>query len=305
MLKVLTASNLKKTYPNGVKALQGLNLEIRKGEVFGLLGPNGSGKSTSMDIFTGLAAASSGELDISPNASIGYVPQQIVYYEHLTCYENMQLFASCYEIEDAKNRIDLLMNLFQITELRNRRSGEMSGGQKRRLNIAIGLLQDPDILFLDEPSAGMDPQSRNILWEVIEKISSDRTIILSTHLMEVADRLSDRIGIIDKGIVKVVDTPVNLKNEYGSGDILEITINTDMDPQLIDKLSVSPEASVRLEKNIIKVSSLDVVNQIPDIIESVKNIFGDNSISGMTMRENTLEDVFIAITGSQLMEEVQ
>ncbi|MHA2172754.1 MAG: ATP-binding cassette domain-containing protein, partial [Candidatus Kariarchaeaceae archaeon] len=138
-----------------------------------------------------------------------------VFYDHLTVYENLNLFAIAYGVDDRMNKINDILELLLIDDLRDRKSGELSGGQKRRVNLAIGLLHSPQILFLDEPSAGMDPQSRNILWETIEKLAEieGMTIILTTHLMETADRLADRVAIIDHGEIQVVDTPNNLKKD--------------------------------------------------------------------------------------------
>lgn len=296
MQHVLIARNLKKKYKNGVQAVKGIDLAIHKGEVFGFLGPNGAGKSTTMDMLTGLSLPSSGSIE-KRDLILGYVPQEIVFYDHLTCLENMKLFASCYELTE-KTRIEFLLELFELEDLKNRRSGMMSGGQKRRLNLAIGLLQNPDILFLDEPSAGMDPQSRNILWTVIEKISKDITIVLSTHLMEVADRLSDRIAIIDKGEISVIDTPSNLKKQYGSGDLLEITLKNCGG---LLSLPLSQE-QYKINGNIIQISTLNAISIIPELIEYITKELGEGCIAGMTLRENTLEDVFITLTGSQLRE---
>ncbi|MHA1874148.1 MAG: ABC transporter ATP-binding protein, partial [Candidatus Heimdallarchaeaceae archaeon] len=174
MTVTLQTRNLHKTYDKEVKAVQGIDLEIKKGEVFGLLGPNGAGKTTLIKMLVGILKPDKGEIlfnGIKLNGTtelkgmIGYAPQELVFYPFLTVLENMQLYASLYSIKNTRKRIDEILELFQLTELSKRQAEKMSGGQKRRLNIALSLLHSPQILFLDEPSSGMDPQSRNVLWE--------------------------------------------------------------------------------------------------------------------------------------------
>ncbi|MHA1867379.1 MAG: ABC transporter ATP-binding protein, partial [Candidatus Heimdallarchaeaceae archaeon] len=233
MTVTLQTRNLHKTYDKEVKAVQGIDLEIKKGEVFGLLGPNGAGKTTLIKMLVGILKPDKGEIlfnGIKLNGTtelkgmIGYAPQELVFYPFLTVLENMQLYASLYSIKNTRKRIDEILELFQLTELSKRQAEKMSGGQKRRLNIALSLLHSPQILFLDEPSSGMDPQSRNVLWESVEQLKEKEgvTILLSTHLMEVADKLSDRVAIIDHGKVLTVGTPDELKSKHASIETVEI-----------------------------------------------------------------------------------
>ena len=318
MEPVITARNLQKTFDNGVKAVQGLDIEIFEGEVFGFLGPNGAGKSTSINMFTGIMKPTDGKLqimdleipkDISklPNY-IGYVPQNLVFYDHLTVYENLMLFARAYKISNPSKRVEELISLLQLDEIRNRQAQHMSGGQKRRLNLAIGLLHSPKILFLDEPSAGMDPQSRNVLWKTVETLAQNDgiTIILTTHLMETADRLADRIAIIDKGVIQIIDTPENLKKQYGKGDVIELEINKELDESELNSLGAALNKEwpdfVFQTNHSFKISVGNGVTSISKILDTVDSTIGRINLSQLSMRENTLEDVFITITGSKLRE---
>ncbi|MHA2251131.1 MAG: ABC transporter ATP-binding protein [Candidatus Kariarchaeaceae archaeon] len=319
MEQVIVAKNLKKVYDNQIEAVKDLNIEIYKGEVFGFLGPNGAGKSTSINMFTGIIKPTKGQLEIlglsipSDNKKlsdkIGFVPQELVFYDHLTVEENLALFAKAYNIQNHKDRINLVLNTLKIHDLRKRRSDELSGGQKRRLNLAIGLLHTPQILFLDEPSAGMDPQSRNVLWETIEQLSQkdNITIVLTTHLMETADRLSDRIAIIDDGKVQVIDTPENLKNRFGNGDIIQLQISEDVEPELrsnlIDRLvNKFGESKIRQKVDTISITTLDGSNHIASLMELVETTITRGHLKKLSMHDNSLEDVFIEITGRELRE---
>ncbi|MCH8909022.1 MAG: ABC transporter ATP-binding protein [Candidatus Heimdallarchaeota archaeon] len=319
-MRIISVSDLKKVYNKDIIAIDGVNLEINEGEVFGFLGPNGAGKSTTINIMTGKLRPTSGTVVVMGHTlpqdanrlapKIGYVPQELVFFEYLTIQENLTLFASCFEIPDSKARITEVMNLLQIDDLKNRRSDKLSGGQKRRLNLAIGLIHKPEILFLDEPSAGMDPQSRNILWESIEKMAGNEkiTIILTTHLMETAERLSDRIAIIDHGKIQAIDTPQGLKKKYGVGDIIELEYNADateetinsLNRQIVEKFGADV---TRLKDAKLSISSLDGVNTLIDLSRLIEEKESKSAIKLLSIHESSLEDVFIKITGTELRED--
>jgi ABC-2 type transport system ATP-binding protein len=318
-MTVLKAIGLQKTYSNGVEAVKNLELEVKKGEVFGFLGPNGAGKSTAINMMTGLLSPSDGRLEVlgfnlpkdtkKLASKIGFVPQDLVFYEHLTLYENLKLFATCYEIEDSKSRITEIMDILQIDELKDRRAGEMSGGQKRRLNLAIGLLHTPELIFLDEPSAGMDPQSRNILWNSIERLSRDEntTIILTTHLMETAERLSDRIAIVNHGVVQVIDTPHNLKKQFGDGDTVVIQFKEDLDDEKLNKIESElttefGHSHVFRSPHKIKVANGSGIETIIAASAIIEKIIDKSNVQQISMHESTIEDVFLKITGRELRE---
>lgn len=316
-MTIVKAQAIHKIYDNDVEAVRGIDLTIKKGEIFGMLGPNGAGKSTTIKMIIGILSPTSGKLEIMgkemniSNLSelsdhVGYVPQELVYYDHLTVRENLDLFASGFKMNAKDERIQYLLDLLEMKELENRRADQMSGGQKRRLNLAIGLLQKPKLLVLDEPAAGMDPQSRNILWESIEHMAKEEgiTIILTTHLMETVDRLSDRVAIIDKGEIKVIGTPQELKDMYGSGDTIEFEFDPTLDEEMLIKIvkHIQSSTDILVHGHCIKTLATDGVMAIGDLVAKITSKFDKSVIAKITMHENTLEDVFIHITGRELRE---
>jgi ABC-2 type transport system ATP-binding protein len=314
-MQVLVCSDLKKTYDGTVEAVKGIDLVVNEGEIFGFLGPNGAGKSTSISMFVGLIQPTKGTLKILnyeiPKQSklihdrIGYVPQNIVIFEHLTVNENLSLFASSLEIEKANQKIKEVSKLVEIDKLHNRRVTKLSGGQRRRLNLAIGLLNNPDLLILDEPSAGMDPQSRQILWNTLRKLQKEKmiTIILTTHLMEVADIVCDRIAIIDHGKIRVIDTPAALKSNFGKGDILKITFSTEVTSIFFEEfLQNFNVLDYKISSHEIEIRLIEPVKIIPTLINKITEMYGPSIITNIDLRKSTLEDVFIEITGHKLRE---
>jgi len=201
------------------------------------------------------------------------------------------------------------MTLLSISDLKNRRSDQLSGGQKRRLNLAIGLLNKPKLLFLDEPSAGMDPQSRNILWNTIEEMGKDQniTIILTTHLMETAERLSDRVAIIDHGKIQAIGTPDELKKKYSDGDVVELEYNPDTPLDKIAEMNDILKSTFGLEAiiitdNKVKITNSDGISILLKISELLNETDNKSVIKQLSLHESSLEDVFIRITGSELRE---
>ncbi len=312
-MNVLKSKHLKKIYPNGVEAVKDLSISVREGEILGFLGPNGAGKSTSINMFVGLLNPTDGELEVlgyeipkeqeKLRGKIGYVPQQLVFYDHLTVLENLTLFAKCYEIPDAKSKINELLELFELMDLKSRRSHNLSGGQKRRLNVAIGLLNSPELLILDEPSAGMDPQSRNVLWRTIEKFKGDMTIILTTHLMETADRLSDRIAIVDEGKLLTIDTPEGLKRKYSTDEIIDVYFQNGVNKvSLFKKLDDLPNVEYFDLPDRISIKVENALDALPQLIDIMNTTIGRDQVKSISIRSNTLEDVFISLTGKSLKE---
>ncbi len=306
MLAVKT-SRLSKVFGD-VVAVDGLSLEVKQGEVFGLLGPNGAGKSTTIKMLTGLLSPTSGTIEVLGRhptdqellTSVGYVPQDLVFYGHLSAKENLELFANCMEVENAKERVTELLRLFELYEAKDRRAAVLSGGQKRRLNVAIAFLLTPQLLILDEPSAGMDPQSRNMLWEILEGMreESNITVILTTHLIETADRLCNRVAIVDHGKVIAIGTPSELKGKGKDGEILEIVLNNSP-PDLMGKLN---DYDVEITEHMIRFRNLDTFSELPKIVEKLNGLIPKESIRSFNIRQKTLEDVFIAHTGRSLRE---
>ncbi len=311
---VLEIRNLVKYYGD-ILAVDNLTLQVRKGEVFGFLGPNGAGKTTAIRMMSGLLRPTSGEVLIngekisdtgmrSHRPRVGICPQEIILWNKLTCYEQLVFLGRMYDVPGkmARDRADLLLDRIGLREKRNKLASTLSGGMKRRLNIIMAIIHEPEIVVFDEPEAGLDPQSRVMVRDFIQQTSEQRTVIFTTHNMDEAERISDRVAIIDRGKLLQLDTPGHLKKSIGEGDILELDIqvtkdkHTDMVEDKLKKNGLS--LMMTGEKWIIK--AMDLVPKIPVIYE-ILNSEGIQ-ISGMNMRENTLEDVFIHLTGRRLRQ---
>lgn len=223
---MLIVKNLKKEYKD-LLALKGISFEIKEGEIFGVLGPNGAGKSTMIKILTCFHKPTAGTVTIDKisitkpdkiKPLIGWVPQDETFYPQLTVRENLEYFASLYNItkKEYKKRSEDLLKMLQLENKINSIAKSLSGGMKRRLSIAIALIHNPKILYLDEPTAGVDPVSRRALWEIIQKIKQHNiTILFCTHYLDEAELLCDRIAILRSGEIIAIDTPKNLKKKYG------------------------------------------------------------------------------------------
>ena len=232
----IVIENLTKRYED-VTALDSLSLEIEKGELFGLLGPNGAGKTTLIKVLCGLLEPTSGSAnvagcDIRKQAAkikelIGVCPQDPTAYSFLTGRENVELFGNLEAMpkEELKKNTDELLEKMSLTEDADRRLGKYSGGMKRRINLIIALVHDPEIAFLDEPTVAMDPQSRHAVWDFINELKKKgKTIILTTHYMEEAQELCDRVGIIDHGKLIALGTPKQLMDKFQAKDLEEVFI---------------------------------------------------------------------------------
>ncbi len=288
-------------------------MKIRKGEVFGFLGPNGAGKTTSINMMVGLIRPSSGAVLINgkkvgkiDKGTIGICPQELVLWENLTCYESLKLMGDMYEVpKDTLNkRIDQLLKDLFLTDKAKILVSNLSGGMKRRLNLAMAVIHEPEIVLLDEPSEGLDPQSRRVLWNYIRSLRDveGKTVILTTHLMDEADRLSDRVAIIDHGQLLKLDTPKNLKKVIGEGDIIEMTLsNKDHNGEIIKHLeSLDDIMSVVEIDGKINLRAFNAIGKLPKIIGTLEE--SKIGIDDLAIRPNTLEDVFIELTGTGLRE---
>ncbi|MDP3066838.1 MAG: ATP-binding cassette domain-containing protein [Methanobacteriaceae archaeon] len=295
------------------RAVDKLNLKIKRGEVFGFLGPNGAGKTTSIRMMVGLLRPTSGQVLVNgqdvhevEKGTIGVCPQEMVLWEHLTPAESLNLMGNMYGIPK-KNRHEraeqLLADLF-LTDKAKSQVKDLSGGMKRRLNLALAIVHQPEIVVLDEPSEGLDPQSRRVLWNYIRSLRDDegKTVILTTHLMDEADKLSDRIAIIDHSKLLRLDTPENLKKEIGEGDVVDMKLS---DPQqngtVLKALEGLDEIDSVLEVDgRLNVHALDAVGKLPQIMGTVES--SGVRILYLSVRQNTLEDVFIDLTGTRLRD---
>jgi len=312
---VLQTENLTKRYGSLI-AVKELNLEIQRGEIFGLLGPNGAGKTTSINLMCGLLkpdaglvfihgkAVNGGDADI--RSRVGVCPQNTILWGKLTCLEQLEFIGEMYGVprKKARQRGQELLDVMGLSEKRNRLASTLSGGMQRRLNIILALVHDPDILVLDEPEAGLDPQSRVLVREYIREWARqrDRTVILTTHNMDEADRMAGRVAIMDHGELLVLDTPEALKRKVGEGDVLEIDLNGDqsLPPEkgLDAVLKLAPQTSLVGRTLVIRAkAAVDLLTPITETLRAVGFQPGE-----IRLRENTLEDVFIALTGRRLRE---
>ena len=301
------------------KAIDNISFNVDEGEIFGFLGPNGAGKSTTMMILTTLLKPSSGKVlvgghDIMSDAKkvrekIGYVQQEISVDEFLTGRENLYLHARINQIPSnmIKSRIDDVLELVELGEKQDQATLTYSGGMRKRLDIANGLLSRPSVLFLDEPTVGLDIQTRRKIWGYIKKIRKDfgMTIFISTHYMEEADKLCDRIGIIDHGKIQVIDTPKSMKSAIGN-EIISFNLvdgKTNQDT-LIDQINnIEFVKEVKNKQDLITVFSTKSNEVIPKIFQASTNL--NMKINSLTLKQPTLDDVFISYTGHDLRDETE
>jgi len=318
MLEAIKVDLLTKEF-GGFKAVDNISFQVEDGEIFGFLGPNGAGKSTTMMILTTLLKPTSGSAfvggyDVMSNAKkvrekIGYVQQEISVDEFLTGRENLYLHARINQIPSnlIKSRIDDVLELVELGEKKDQATLTYSGGMRKRLDIANGLLSRPAVLFLDEPTVGLDIQTRRKIWGYIKKIRKDfgMTIFISTHYMEEADNLCDRIGIIDHGKIQVIDTPKSMKsaigNEIISFNLVNGKASQDALIEQINKIEFVKE--VQNKQDRITVFSTKSNEVIPKIFQESTNL--DMRISSLTLKQPTLDDVFISYTGHDLRDETE
>ena len=312
--KAIQIQDITKIYSsNKVKAVDSLDLDIYKGEIFGLLGPNGAGKTTLIRVIVGLLKSSSGHIlfdgeELNINSAkwkhhIGYVPQETAFWKNLTVYENLNLIGTTYNIpnKELKERINHLLEGLFLVEHKKKLASKLSGGMQRRLNLAMGMVHDPHILLLDEVFVGLDPQTRNYLYDYLRNFASkeNKTIIITSHLMEIVDALSDRVGILDLGKMLAVDTPDNLKNTHGKGDILELEIDKEFNEDLVTKVEKSEKDLVVEKKDqIMIVKTLNAISKIPEILNAIED--EGFTVLDVKITKQSLETVFISLTGKEL-----
>jgi len=310
---ILSISGLTKSYGDLI-AVTDLSLDIFRGEIFGFLGPNGAGKTTTISMICGLLESDSGEIWFNGQSLkknyreckrlMGVCPQDLIIWESLTCLEQMEFMARLYDVkrDPARRRALELLGILGLDKKKHKLAKTLSGGMKRRLNIALALVHDPQILILDEPQAGLDPQSRVLVREYIQSLAKKITVILTTHDMDEADRLAERIAIIDHGQLLVLDTPENLKSRIGEGDILEIRISDDQEEEINRMRQGLPEnlSHLAYQKGMLRLVGVNISDVLPVLLEKFRQ--SHLKIEDMTIRKKTLEDVFIALTGRRLRE---
>ena len=313
----IEVNNLKK-YFEDVKAVDGISFQIKKGECFAFLGPNGAGKTTTINILSTYMKPIEGtarlyDYDVVKEPKkvrqhIGVSPQENVFLDQLNVYENVMFFGKMYNVDKKKlaERAKELISKVGIDEKIKVLANKLSGGMKRRLNLIIGLVHDPEILFLDEPTTGLDPQTRRLIWEYIRELKSrKKTIFLTTHYMEEADALSDRVGIIDYGKIIALGTPDELKASIGKGDLLEIKIDgvNGKILEMVEKvksLEYVLNAYYSEEDLLIRIMAMDGLRKIGKIMK----IFTTDGLNvvDVSVKANSLENVFIELTGRSLRD---
>jgi len=310
---ILSIRGLTKAYGDLI-AVKDLSLDICKGEIFGFLGPNGAGKTTTISMICGLLKSDAGEIRIDGRPLqenytefrklMGLCPQDLIIWESLTCLEQLEFTAQLYDVKRSaarKKALELLETL-GLLQKKHKQAKTLSGGMKRRLNIALALIHEPQILILDEPQAGLDPQSRVLVREYIQSLTKKITVILTTHDMDEADRLAERIAIIDHGQLLVLDTPDNLKGKIGEGDILEIKISDGQEEKLARLQQDLPEnlSHLAYQQEVLRLVGVNIPEALPLLLEKFRQ--SRLKIEDMTIRKKTLEDVFISLTGRGLRE---
>jgi ABC-2 type transport system ATP-binding protein len=308
---VVTVENLRKHYGD-VHAVDGISFEIHEGEIFGLLGPNGAGKTTTINVLCTYTEPTAGKIIVAghsvtaePDAVkrvIGVVPQDIALYPDLNAVENLRFFGRMYDVRRARleQRIAGLLQLVGLTEHVRKRVEHYSGGMKRRLNLAVGLLSEPRFLMLDEPTVGVDPQSRNGIFENIRALNQQGlTILYTTHYMEEAELLCHRVAVMDQGRIIALDTPQNLINTLGTG-ILHVGVK-DVDQEMLARLQALHQVkAVNRRDGTLAFEIVDAQRALLDIIA----LFSETGtpMTSLEILEPNLESVFIQLTGKKLRD---
>ena len=290
MPAVLQAHDLVKHYPR-VRAVDGLSFEVREGTCFGLLGPNGAGKSTTIEMLEGLLRPTSGEVLFrgAPigghyRERVGIQFQNTALQEHLTTRENLRFFSALYP---KRRALDELIALCRLEEFLDRDTSKLSGGQRQRLLLAIALVNDPEVLFLDEPTTGLDPQARRNFWDLVQGVKAQgRTIVLTTHYMEEAYLLCDEIAIVDHGRIIAQGSPAALLAEHFDDSVLELPAE--------EARKLGEDSGCKLKGDVAEIHT-------PDINGSIAKLLAAGvSLAQLRIRPRTLEDLFLELTGREL-----
>ena len=310
--EIIIVKNLEHTYGDA-KAVEGITFSVKKGEIFSFLGPNGAGKSTAINVLITLLALQKGEASVAGfdvtrdpqkvRESIGIVFQDITLDRDMTVWEILEFHGKLYSMPHAERRarIEELLTLVQLEAKRNVRTKQLSGGMKRRLEIARGLMTRPKVLFLDEPTIGLDPQTRMRMWDYIKDVNkTGTTIFLTTHYMDEADQLSDRISIIDHGKIIITGTNWELKNTLGQ-DL--IYLETSNNPSAITSLTGLSfvKNMVQKSKGILVMINDDGTKVLPVIMDRLRD--ADITISTVNLKKPSMDDVFIHYTGKEIRDE--
>jgi ABC-2 type transport system ATP-binding protein len=306
-MALLEVSHLRKTFGT-IVAVEDISFTVEQGEVFTIIGPNGAGKTTTLEMVEGLQKPDQGEIRIKEmnwgqhgdqmKQIIGVQPQSSALFDHLSVFENLDVFASFYK----KSRsIPEIIELINLTEHHKKKVSTLSGGQKQRLAVGLALVNDPELLFLDEPTTGLDPQARRNLWDIILKLKEmGKTTILTTHYMEEADKLSDRVCIIDQGKVIAIDTPKKLIEQLSQEREVQLALNSGIEEirALKSVIETHPATTkIRLEQNKLTFSTFRPEETLYEVFKFTTE--NHIEVEQIRLQDMSLEDVFIAFTGKE------
>jgi daunorubicin resistance ABC transporter ATP-binding subunit len=292
------------------RAVDHLTLTVHRGEIFGLLGPNGAGKTTVIDMLSGLSVPTSGEVrvmgyDVRHHARavrqlLGAVPQETALYEELSAWSNLNFHAELFGVagKEKKERITAMLQLVQLLDRKSSPVRTFSGGMKRRLALARALLHDPQLIYLDEPTLGVDVQSRRAIWDYILSLRDQgKTVLITTNYLEEAQALCERLAILDHGKLVALDTPEHLKQTYG-GSVVEV--ETEKPVALVEDLRALPGVKeVDQQGTHLTITTEGVQNIVPQIIHHVSQ---EHELRDIAVREPTLDDIFLRLTGTALRD---
>ncbi len=311
----IAVENIVKRYGD-FEAVKGVSFSVTEGEIFGLLGPNGAGKSTLIRMMTTLIPVTSGKAIVAGHnvaddpddvrRVIGVIPQALTSDQDLTVEENLNIYAKLYSVPHGQREknINGVLEAVDLTKWRDAQTKTLSGGMRRRLEIARGLVHNPKIFFLDEPTTGLDPVSRLAVWEMLNKLKANRnlTMLLTTHYMEEADKLCDRIAIVDHGKLVALGTPVELKNSVAGANVVEVHFDREDEEWQARLENIDEVTSVQAEGSgfyrVITRSGSRTTMQIVELAASL-----GETLTSLTVQNTTLDDVFIHYTGRQLRDE--
>ena len=311
----IVVENIVKRYGD-FEAVKGVNFAVEDGEIFGLLGPNGAGKSTLIRMMTTLIPATSGKAivggyDVSKDSDavrrmIGVIPQALTSDPDLTVEENLSIYAKLYSVPRAQREknINEVLEAVDLVKWRGAQTKTLSGGMRRRLEIARGLVHDPRIFFLDEPTTGLDPVSRIAVWEMLNNLKKTRnlTMLLTTHYMEEADRLCDRIAIVDHGKLVALGTPVELKQSVPGSNVVEVQFNRE-DPEWKQRLEALPNVTEVQSQSagVYRVLTSNGSQTTTQLVEMAASL--GEQLTSLSVHNTSLDDVFVHYTGRQLRDE--
>ena len=309
-MKILEIENLKKSFKD-VNAVNGISMSAEKGEILGILGPNGAGKSTTISCILGIITPDSGAVVYEGNNSlkkwkqhIGFVPQELAIYDELTAEENVRFFCALYGGSNLNAKVDKALDFVGLNEVRKKKAGTFSGGMKRRLNLACGIAHEPDLIIMDEPTVGIDPQSRNHILENVKKLhQKGATILYTTHYMPEAEEICDRLVVVDHGQVIASGTKQEIVSMISKTMTTIVTFRDESEliSNAADELRTLPGVTeVTVENQTMKIKYLadsPIINSIVELTVKYELI-----ISNITTEEPSLEEIFLSLTGKALRD---